>query len=268
MRFFIAKLHPVYAILKTIIKRMFGMNKKLINSIIMLLASGVCFFFAVTGITVGVSYMDQSSKISSSLDKLKSTAKSASSDYMKEYYEKQIKSLEEKISEQTGPLIRNAFTDFILAAVGILGVVFGVRYFIGKNHYSIFSWIAAGVTTAAAIAYFVGAIVAVADKEAVYGFNLHNVQDSPLGVFYIIFGVIFILILAAQFLTIILAKNGEDSPISFGAPAPAPAAPAAPVAPIAQQPVAPAPAPAAPVAPAPAEPVAQPTETPGAPVLG
>ena len=244
------------------------MNKKIINSIIMLLASGVCFFFAVTGITVGVSYMDQSSKISSSLDKLKSAAKSASSDYAKDYYERQIKSLEEKISEQTGPLIRNAFTDFILAAVGILGVVFGVRYFIGKNHYSIFSWIAAGVTTAAAIAYFVGAIVAVADKEAAYGFNLHDVQDSPLGVFYIIFGVIFILILAAQFLTIILAKN-EDSPISFGNPAPAPAAPvyAQPAAPIAPTPAAPV-APEAPVAAAPVEPVApeaQPVENPGMP---
>ena len=242
------------------------MNKKLINSIIMLLASGVCFFFTITGINVGVGYIQEYSEISSTVNELKDKANKATGDYMKEYYEKQIKNLEEEVSEESGIFLRNAFTGFFLSIAGVVGIVFAFRYFIGKNHYSIFSWVAAGVTSAAAIAYLVGAITALSDKK-VATFNMLPVKESPLGVIFILCGVLYILILGAQFLTIILAKNGEDAPLTFGAPTPAPAAPTAapatPVAPIATTPVAP--APAAPVAPAPEAPVENPGITPGMP---
>ncbi len=244
------------------------MNKKLINSIIMLLASGVCFFFAITGLNIGIYHLHAYNEASSSVNELKDAAKKATSDYVKELYEKRIKSFEEKLSETTGPLIRNAFTGFLLSIAGICGIVFAVRYFIGKNHYCIFSWIAAGVTTAAAIAYLVGAIVAMADKKT-YSFNMLAVKDSPLGVFFILFAVLYVLILGAQFITILFAKSGENVPLTFSNPAPAAPAAPAPVAPIAPTP-APA-APVAPVTPAPAAPIApealvdQPVENPGMP---
>ena len=256
------------------------MNKKLINSIIMVLASGVCFFFTITGINVGIAHFQAYNEITGPIAEYRDKAKKADGT-MKEIYENAAKRLEDLSSDILGTYVRNGFTALLLSASGICGIIFAIRYFIGKKHDCLFSWVAAGITTATAIAYLVGAIVAVADKN-VLTFNMLSVKSSPLGVVFIILSIFYILILGAQFLTIILAKSGEDSPITFSpAPAAAPAPtpvypqPAAPIAPtpapvaepapiVEQAPVAPTPVEAAPVAPvAPEAPVAQSVENPG-----
>ena len=226
--------------------------KKTISNIICLIASGVCFFFVITGINSMVYNFAQRNTYVEQVDKYKKQVSSSS--YGSSYLEKYVKEYE----EEAGKYMRNAFSAMLLSMAGACGIVLAVLQISGKRIFNVFGWVAAGVTTAAGIAYMISAIIAISDKE-VYQFSLLPTgEKSPFNVMLILFSVLYVLILAAQFIAVFFSKDDGNSPVFAAAPAPAPVAPVAPIAP----------QPAAPVAPAPTAPAEQPTIDPNVPNLG
>lgn len=226
--------------------------KKTISNIICLIASGVCFFFVITGINSMVYNFAQRNTYVEQIDKYKKQASGSS--YASSYLEKYVKEYE----EEAGKYMRNAFSAILLSMASACGIVLAILQISGKRIFNVFGWVAAGVTTAAGIAYMISAIIAVSDKEIYQFAMLPTSEKSPFNVMLILFSVLYVLILAAQFIAVFFSKDSDSAPVIAATPAPAPVAPVAPIAP----------QPAAPVAPAPTAPAEQPTVDPNVPNLG